>query len=112
MPISAVTASGKADIDGFLSGARWLNGTTFSFPDAASDYNGEASEALDAFAPLTLRQQQVMRFIYDGTAPTLSGLGKAMSVADFTNLKLVFTGRDGSEMRSAESGSPATAYAY
>ena len=112
MPASSVVASGKADIDGLLSGGRWLDGTTFSFPDTAADYNGEAHEVFDSFAPITARQQQVMRFIYDGTDPTLSGLGKAMSVADFTNLKLVYAGRDDSEMRTGESGLPRTAHAY
>src|SRR4028118_1827808 len=112
MPASSVVASGKADIDGLLSGGHWLDGTTFSFPDTAADYNGEAHEVFDSFAPITARQQQVMRFIYDGKDPTLSDLGKAMSVADFTNLKLVYAGRDAAEMRTGGSGSPPTAYAY
>src|SRR4028118_192729 len=112
MPASSVVASGKADIDGLLSGGHWLDGTTFSFPDTAADYNGEAHEVFDSFAPITPRQQQVMRFIYDGTDPTLSGLGKAMSVADFTNLRLLYTGHDDAEMRTGESGSPPTAHAY
>jgi serralysin len=112
MPITTVLATGEVDIDGLLWGTKWVSGATFSFPDAASDYNGEDSEAFNGFAPITARQQQLMRFIYDGTGPTLPGLGKAMSVADFTNLKLVFAGDGTADLRVAASGAPATAYAY
>ena len=111
MPSSTIGASGNADIDGLLHGTKWLDGTTFSFPDAASDYAGGAREAGSGFAPISQRQQQELRFVYDGTAPTLPGLGQAMSVAHFTNIKLAFVGHDTAEMRAGESSVPPTAYA-
>lgn len=101
--VGFVSATGVQDIDGLLSGVKWIGTLTYSFPDSASDYpnyNGFGEPTASGFGQVTTQQQQ--------TVHTILSL-----VADYTNLEIVYAGTNSSDIRIAQSsGADPTALAY
>ncbi len=111
----AVAATGNKYIDGVLSGTAWNGPLTFSFPDAAGDYESPYgnNEPGSGFAQVSLATMQVARHALAGTSGTTGGNAvlRGAGVADFTLLAITDAGFDGGDLRLAQSSLPATAYA-
>ncbi len=111
----AVAATGNKYIDGVLSGTAWVGPLTFSFPDAASDYESPYgnNEPGSGFAQVSLATMQAARHALTGTSSVTGGNAvlRGAGVADFTQLAITDAGFDGADIRLAQSSLPGTAYA-
>ncbi len=111
----AVAATGNRYIDGVLSGTAWNGPLTFSFPDAAGDYESPYgnNEPGSGFAQVSLATMQVARHALAGTSATAGGNAvlRGAGIADFTLLAISDAGFDGADLRLAQSSLPPTAYA-
>jgi serralysin len=113
-----LAATGHAGADGVLSGFAWGAGdpVTFSFPDAASDYEGSygIGEPARGFAQIGVAMREAVRLVLvgqgrEGGAPGSPG----PHVTGFTNLVVQEAAQDGAaDIRIARSSAPSTAWAY
>ena len=98
-----VGATGNPDIDGVLSGVRWIGTITYSFPDSASDYGanyGYGEPTAPGFAQISAAQQTAVN----------SAMALIMS---YTNIDIQFAGTNGADIKLAQSSEAnPTAYAY
>jgi serralysin len=114
---SSVAKTSNNYINGLLYGVKWAGPITFSFTDAASDYEtGYANgEPLANFAPVSTADMQAMRAILLGTSKAGAGAAvgmQGMGVAQFTLLQTSDAGSNGADIRIGQSSKPSTAYAY
>jgi serralysin len=107
-------ATGIRNIDALLSGRLWDGAITYSFPDAAADYEGGYAEATNGFSQITFNQMQAARYILEGFSPYGGGPRMGLTaVEQFTNLSISDAGFGGADLRIGESTSAnPTAYAY
>ncbi len=101
--VESTYATGVQDIDGLLSGVKWVGALTYSFPDSASDYPsyyGYGEPTAAGFAQVSTQQQQAVHAILS-------------LVAGYTNLDIAYAGTGAADIRIAQSseGDP-TAFAY
>lgn len=101
----SVGATNNADIDGLLSGAKWSDTITYSFPDSSSDYaspySGGGSEPTTlGFAPAPSQMQAAINYTI--------GLIKS-----YTKANIQCAGTNGADIMIAQSPSAnPTSYAY
>jgi len=100
-----VSATGNAEIDGLLSGAKWSGSITFSFPDSPSDYassgyspDNEPAQAGFAQAPAAMQ----------------AAIHYAVAlIQGYTNIQISFAGTGGADLQIAQSpAANPTSYAY
>ncbi|PTM95228.1 M10 family metallopeptidase [Mycoplana dimorpha] len=120
----SVGSTGNPIIDGVLSGSRWnTTHIDYSAPDSASDYqtgyfsdqNGEGTSAQrENFSQLTDQQKLALHAILDEHVYTQPKGAAAFSVEGFTKLGVDYVdgGTGNATIRAANSGDPATAYAF
>ncbi len=98
-----IGATGNQDIDGVLSGWRWIGTVTYSFPDSASDYGinyGDGEPTAPGFAQISAAQQTAVN-----SAMTL--------IMGYTNINIQFVGTNDADIKLAQSSAAnPTAYAY
>ena len=114
---SSVGKTSNKYIDGLLHGAKWAGPVTFSFTDAASDYEFDYAngEPLANFAQVSTADMQAMRAILLSASKAGAGaaLGmQGMGVGQFTLLQVTDAGSNGADIRIGQSSKPGTAYAY
>lgn len=101
--VGSVGATGDDNIDGLLSGWKWVGTLTYSFPDSANDFEafyGSGEPDAAGFAQISTAQQQAVH-----TAFTL--------IQSYTNLTITYAGTNDADIRIAQSSSAnPTAYAY
>ena len=98
-----IGATGNPDIDGVLTGWRWIGTVTYSFADSASDYSanyGDGEPTATGFAQISTAQQTAVN----------SAMALIMS---YTNINIQFAGTNGADIKLAQSSTAnPTAYAY
>ena len=115
MATMTVAATQDRYLDGLIEGPAWAGTTSFSFPDARSDYEPIYAGAEPSFGleQLSLAARQVARHALAGESTVEGGNAvlRGMGVAQFTDLDLIDAGFDGADIRLAQSSLPRTAYA-
>jgi Ca2+-binding RTX toxin-like protein len=97
--IKGTTLSGNQEIDGILGGTQWVGEITYAFPDSASDYPYNFSEAT-GFSILTDLQKIAVNKALEG-------------VESFTNLNITYVGTGTGDLMFGNSPTPSpTAWAY
>ncbi len=85
------------------SGSKWgYSAVTYSFPDSRWDYDIANPEAYN-FSAANEMQQNVVRLILEGRGQGSSADVMLSSVEAFTNLDLVYAGRNGANIRVSNS---------
>lgn len=121
---SNVSSSGKARIDGLLSGYRWSDREiAYSAPDRAGDYGSDYRSDLDGdgrsaqnegFSRFSDAQFAAFRAALDAGYTGNLGGRAGFSVEGFTGLDVTYAGNGSgeAEIRGANSSDAATGYAY
>lgn len=113
---SGLGPTGNVAVDGLLDGSMWSGTISYSFPNASGDYESAygSGEPTDGFGSVSVAQIQAARFILEGWSALPGGPRMALTpVEGFTAAVFYDAGRDGADIRIAQSNSAApTAYAY
>ncbi len=115
-PRLQLTSSGRAAVDGVLSGYAWGSGdpVSFAFPDSPADYESfyGSNEPTRGFVQVGTAMRDAVRRILLGEATAGPG-SPGPSVIGFTNLAIVESGSDSTaDIRIARSSAPSTAWGY
>ncbi len=112
----AVAPTGSPLVDALLAGSTWSGPITFSFPNAANDYETAYGygEPTTGFRAISAAQAQAARYILEGHSTSSGGPRMALTpVEGFTKAALIDAGGNGADIRIARSASVSgTAYAY